>query len=94
MHRFSKSMALYILPTFIKDRPRLGLTICMTPHKDDETSHRLSRTSEGQIRTYEKAVNVLYKSNAADFNTSKSLVDSACSKNSPKENSVQFADVL
>lgn len=56
-----EGMALWILATLMKDRPASSLTVQITSHKDDGTTHRLRKTDEEQNFMYVEAVNFILK---------------------------------
>lgn len=87
-------MALRFIPTFVKDGPVSSLTVRVTPCKVDGTTHRLPMAGEEQIFMYVEAVNSLLKSYATDFNLARATSEVASLKTTPKETSVQFADVF
>lgn len=87
-------MALWVMSTVMKDGPASSLAVGMSPHKDEETSHRLAKTSEEQSSMYVEAVCFLLKSHATYFNTAKTASDIACLKETSTETSVQFSDFL
>lgn len=66
----------------------------MNRNKDDETTHRLPETNEGQISTYVEAFNFLLIFWATNLNIDKATSDIVCIKKTSIKTLVKFADVL
>lgn len=58
-NKISGGMALWIMPTFMKDETATSLTVQMTSHKNDGTTHTLPKEDKEQISTYVEAANFL-----------------------------------
>lgn len=78
----------------MKDGPAFSLTVCMTPYKDNETTHRLPKAGYEQIPMYEKATNFQLKSYARGSIEAKAILEIAALRKAPIKIFVQFADVL
>lgn len=77
---FFEGMHLWNMLAAMKDGPALSLTFQINHHKDNETTHRLRRTSEQQVSTYVEAVNVLLKFYATDSNIATATLNMASLK--------------
>lgn len=89
-----EAMALWIMPTSIKDGSAFSLTVQMMFYKNDGTAHRLPKAGEEQISTYAEAVNFLLKLYATGFNIPKATLEIAALRKTTMEAPVQFADIL
>lgn len=72
----------------MKNGTASSLTVCMTSHDDDETTHRLLRTGEEQFSMYVEAVSILLKYYAIVFSIAKASSDTASLKEASTKTSV------
>lgn len=90
LKRIFEGTAWWIMPKFVKDRPRYSLTVWNTPHRDKIALSRLPKVGEEQIYAYVKAVRFLIKYYASDSIVPKETSVIACLTITTKETSVQF----